>query len=75
MKRQRIARHPEVMTTSQVAKRIRLSERTVHKLFEKGEIRGYRLPGTNGDRRYHRSSVEALAERLGIPEPQTPETP
>lgn len=39
--------HPDVMTTGQAAKACRVSPRTCSKWVDSGELKGYRIPGSN----------------------------
>ena len=54
-----------VFTTGQVAKICGTAARTVAKWFDKGELKGYRIP-LSEDRRVYRDDLEAFMEKHGI---------
>ena len=47
----------KVYTTGQVAKALGMSPRTVSKLVDSGRLKGYRIPGPQGDRRIPRCNL------------------
>jgi len=56
------------LTTSEAAKALGLSPRTVSRLFEAGHLRGYKIPQIGsrpGSRRITLESVEELQARTG----------
>jgi len=54
----------ELLTTAQAAQLLGLSEETVRRLFDEGELTGMRTrPGPGGHRRPSRESVEAYRRR------------
>lgn len=68
-----------VFTTSQVARICKVSSRTVCVWFDKGLLKGYRLPGRQ-DRRFPRENLVQFLTEHGMPldelEPaKQPETP
>ena len=56
----------EVLTTGEVAKICNVAARTVSKWFDKGDIEGYRIPGSK-DRRIPKSSLIKFMKQHGIP--------
>jgi excisionase family DNA binding protein len=52
----------ELLGTSQVARRLRVSERTVMRLAESGQLPSFRLTPTS-PRKFRAEDVEALLER------------
>lgn len=48
------------LTTSQAARILGVSLPTIRKWADLGRLPFHRLPGTNGDRRFKRTDVEAL---------------
>lgn len=62
---------PEVMTSGDVARLLRVAPRTVSKWMDAGRLRGFRLPGTRpgtaGDRRFTRRAVVEFCAEFGWP--------
>lgn len=56
----------DVLTTGEVAKLCHVTIRTVIKWFEKGHLKGYKIPGSR-DRRFARGDVIAFMKGHGIP--------
>ena len=56
----------EVLTTGEVAKLCHVTIRTVIKWFEKGHLKGYKIPGSR-DRRFAREDVLRFMKEHGIP--------
>ncbi len=56
----------DVLTTGDVAKLCHVTIRTVIKWFEKGHLKGYKIPGSR-DRRFARSDVIEFMKGHGIP--------
>jgi excisionase family DNA binding protein len=56
----------EVLTTGEVAKLCHVTIRTVIKWFEKGHLKGYKIPGSR-DRRFARDDVLQFMKEHGIP--------
>ncbi|MSR48348.1 MAG: response regulator [Planctomycetes bacterium] len=56
----------DVLTTGEVAKLCHVTIRTVIKWFEKGHLKGYKIPGSR-DRRFARGDVLAFMQGHGIP--------
>ena len=56
----------DVLTTGDVAKLCHVTIRTVIKWFEKGHLKGYKIPGSR-DRRFARSDVLQFMRDHGIP--------
>ena len=56
----------EVLTTGEVAKLCHVTIRTVIKWFEKGHLKGYKIPGSR-DRRFARGDVLTFMKEHGIP--------
>ncbi len=56
----------EVLTTGDVAKLCHVTIRTVIKWFEKGHLKGYKIPGSR-DRRFARTDVLKFGKAHGIP--------
>ncbi|MCP4589814.1 MAG: response regulator [bacterium] len=56
----------DVLTTGQVAKICRVAPRTVAKWFDKGQLRGYRIPGSK-DRRIPLGQLIRFMQAHGIP--------
>jgi excisionase family DNA binding protein len=56
----------EVLTTGEVAKLCHVTIRTVIKWFEKGHLKGYKIPGSR-DRRFARADVLLFMKEHGIP--------
>ena len=56
----------DVLTTGEVAKLCHVTIRTVIKWFEKGHLKGYKIPGSR-DRRFARDDVLAFMKGHGIP--------
>jgi len=58
-----------VYTTGQVAKICRVAPRTVSKWIDRGQLKGYRIPGSNGegDRRITRIELVRFMTDLNIP--------
>ncbi len=56
----------EVLTTGEVAKLCHVTIRTVIKWFEKGHLKGYKIPGSR-DRRFARGDVLQFMKEHGIP--------
>jgi excisionase family DNA binding protein len=56
----------EVLTTGEVAKLCHVTIRTVIKWFEKGHLKGYKIPGSR-DRRFARADVLQFMKEHGIP--------
>jgi excisionase family DNA binding protein len=56
----------EVLTTGEVAKLCHVTIRTVIKWFEKGHLKGYKIPGSR-DRRFARADVLTFMKEHGIP--------
>ena len=56
----------EVLTTGEVAKLCHVTIRTVIKWFEKGHLKGYKIPGSR-DRRFARGDVLLFMKEHGIP--------
>jgi excisionase family DNA binding protein len=59
-------RYKELLTTGDVAKLCGCAPRTVSKWIDGGELKGYRLPGSQ-DRRIHRADLEDFARQHGMP--------
>lgn len=63
-------RNDDVMRAGQVAKLFGIAPRTVAKLMERGDLKGYRIDvgggKGDGDRRFHRRDVLAYAHAKGI---------
>lgn len=57
---------PKVFTTGQIAKMCKVSCRTVVTWFDKGQLRGYRIPGSKDRRVPHENLVRFLREN-GMP--------
>lgn len=55
----------EVFTTGQAAAVLRVCPRTAMKLIDRGDLKGWRIPGSE-HRRVPRESLAALVERLGM---------
>lgn len=55
----------EVFTTGQAARVLRVCPRTVLNLMNRGDLKGWRIPGSQ-HRRVPRESLAALVERLGM---------
>lgn len=51
------------MLVHEVEERLGVGESLVRKLFDRGELEGYRLPG-RGDRRITRESVERVYQEM-----------
>jgi excisionase family DNA binding protein len=58
----------ELQTIDQIAQRMGVSARTVHRLIERGELRAVRLPAGRGQRVLE-SDYQAFLERLKHPVP------
>lgn len=58
----------DVLTTSEIAKATGLSGNLVKKLVDAGEIKGYRLPGSNR-RRVTLGALVKFCKRNGMPMP------
>jgi len=58
--------HKEVLTTGEVARLCHVTIRTVIKWFEKGHLKGYKIPGSR-DRRFARADVLSFMKDHGIP--------
>jgi excisionase family DNA binding protein len=56
----------EVLTTGEVARLCHVTIRTVIKWFEKGHLKGYKIPGSR-DRRFARADVLNFMKEHGIP--------
>src|SRR5262249_43690399 len=56
----------EVLTTGEVARLCHVTIRTVIKWFEKGHLKGYKIPGSR-DRRFARPDVLQFMKENGIP--------
>jgi len=56
----------EVLTTGEVARLCHVTIRTVIKWFEKGHLKGYKIPGSR-DRRFAREDVLQFMKEHGIP--------
>jgi len=56
----------EVLTTGEVARLCHVTIRTVIKWFEKGHLKGYKIPGSR-DRRFARGDVLLFMREHGIP--------
>jgi two-component system, OmpR family, response regulator RpaA len=56
----------EVLTTGEVARLCHVTIRTVIKWFEKGHLKGYKIPGSR-DRRFARADVLHFMKENGIP--------
>ena len=56
----------EVLTTGEVARLCHVTIRTVIKWFEKGHLKGYKIPGSR-DRRFARADVLKFMQEHGIP--------
>jgi excisionase family DNA binding protein len=56
----------EVLTTGEVARLCHVTIRTVIKWFEKGHLKGYKIPGSR-DRRFARGDVLLFMKEHGIP--------
>lgn len=59
---------PDLLTTAEVARRLRVSVATVNRYARVGLLRAITLPG--GQRRYEAADIEALARPV-IAEPDT----
>ena len=57
----------EIFTTGAVAKVLHVAPRTVSKMFDRGLISGYRIPGSQ-DRRITRTQLRAFMRTHEIPE-------
>ncbi len=55
-----------VLTTGDVARICRVASRTVSKWFDSGQLRGYRIPGSQ-DRRIPREELVKFLKRHGMP--------
>jgi excisionase family DNA binding protein len=55
-----------IVAVSQIAEHLGLCPRTVAKLIDSGELKGYRLP-CGGPRRCTVDSLNALCDRIGAP--------
>lgn len=55
-----------IFTTGQAAKICKMSMNTVKKLFDSGQLRGYRIPGS-GDRRIPREHLIRFLKEHGMP--------
>jgi len=59
---------PDVhLTAPQVAKACNVAPRTACKWIDSGQLRGYRLPGANGQRRVRLADLVAFCKRHGMP--------
>ena len=58
--------HKEVLTTGEVARLCHVTIRTAIKWFEKGHLKGYKIPGSR-DRRFARADVLQFMKEHGIP--------
>lgn len=54
------------LTTTQASKILGISNRTVVKLFESGELKGYKVPGSK-HRRFVKADVIAFAKFHQVP--------
>jgi excisionase family DNA binding protein len=63
------------LTTRQAGELLRVCERTAARLFDDGELRGFRMPHGRRDRRISRPSVLELMTRIGIPLPEDASQP
>ena len=59
-------KHPEVLTTGQVARICNVAPRTVSKWFDTGQLRGYRIPGSR-DRRIPLDQLVRFMKAHSIP--------
>ena len=64
--RVRTAHRKDVLTTGQVARICQVAPRTVSKWFDRGQLRGYRIPGSR-DRRIPVDQLVAFMRANGIP--------
>ena len=55
------------LTGPQIAKRCGVSPRTVAKWIDSGQLRGYRLPGPNGQRRVPERELRRFCRQHGLP--------
>lgn len=62
-------------TAGQVAKICRVCVRTVHKWSDAGALKGFRLPGAKGDRRFLRADLQAFLAAHGLPADRLPGEP
>jgi excisionase family DNA binding protein len=62
----RTAHQKDVLTTGQVARICQVAPRTVSKWFDRGQLRGYRIPGSR-DRRIPVEQLVAFMRANGIP--------
>lgn len=58
--------HKEVLTTGDVARICNVAPRTVAKWFDRGELKGYRIPGSR-DRRVPLHELLSFMKKHGIP--------
>jgi excisionase family DNA binding protein len=58
----------QFLTTGQIARLLDVAPRTVTKLFDRGHLKGWRIPGSN-DRRITRQSFVAFCKDRGIDVP------
>jgi two-component system, OmpR family, response regulator RpaA len=56
----------EVFTTGQIARLCKVAPRTVSKWFDRGELKGYRIPGSK-DRRIPRANLVKFMAEHGMP--------
>lgn len=61
-----VPRLPKVFTTGAVARICRVAHRTVHKWFDSGRLKGYRIPGSQ-DRRIPRADLIRFLKEHGLP--------
>ena len=55
---------PDLMTTGECAKRLGVAPRTVAKMIDRGQLKGFRIPGSE-DRRVHRRDFNAMCRSIG----------
>lgn len=61
-----------VLTTGEAAKLMRVSLQTVIRLFDEGQLKGWKIPGTKTRRIARLTPIQFMAERgIPLPEPET----
>jgi excisionase family DNA binding protein len=58
--------HPDLLTTGRIAKICRISQQSVIRIAESGELKFYRVPGST-HRRFMVKDVRSFMERHQIP--------
>lgn len=59
--------YPCVFTSGELAKHLKCSRRYINKCHDEGQLKGYRLPGGNHDRRFEVQAALEFALREGLP--------